>query len=99
MGKYVVLLNFTNQGIQKIREQPANRRAEIEGAKAVGVNIEYYMTMRPYDGVASVDAPSDEAAAAIALQIGGRGNVSTLTMKAFTEDEGDRIIASLPPTP
>jgi uncharacterized protein with GYD domain len=49
-----------------------------------------------YDYVAVGEAPSDEAAAAYALALAGQGNVSTLSMKAFTLEEMGAIVAKLP---
>ena len=39
--------------------------------------------------------PNDEASAKFMLATGAAGNVTTQTMKAFTEDEYRKIIASL----
>jgi uncharacterized protein with GYD domain len=40
--------------------------------------------------------PDDEAAARFMLSTGTLGNVTTQTMKAFTEAEYRKIVASLP---
>ena len=96
MPKYVVLANFTDEGIrrQQDRAGSAARRKEREDrAKELGITQEAtYLTMGPYDVVAIVDAPSDEAVAKLALWVGGRGSVRTLTMRAFTEEESANIL-------
>ena len=97
MPKYIGLLNFTDQGIRNIRERPARRQAILEGLRGMGITAETYLTIGPYDVVAIIDAPSDEVAARAALLVGSQGNVRTLTMKAFTEDEADQIIGGMPP--
>jgi uncharacterized protein with GYD domain len=43
-----------------------------------------------------IDAPDDEAAAKFALITGGQGNVSTETMRAFSEAEFERLLKTLP---
>ena len=56
----------------------------------------FYLTMGRYDIVAISEAPDDGAAAKVALAIGSAGNVSTETLRAFTEEEYREIIAALP---
>jgi uncharacterized protein with GYD domain len=41
-----------------------------------------------------VDIPKDEDMAAILLCIGSMGNIRTKTMKAWTEEEGAKILTS-----
>jgi len=51
--------------------------------------------MGRYDAVLISEFPSDEAGATFTLSIGALGNVSTETLKGFTESEYRRIIAGL----
>ena len=97
MPKYVVLINATDQGVRTIRDSPAVRQKGRERAKALGITREIFFTMGPYDAVAIVDAPNDEAVTSVLLNLGSQGDIRTLTMKAYTEDEWDRIIEGLPP--
>ena len=96
MPKYVVLVNFTDEGIrrQQDRAGSAARTKEREDkAKELGITQDsMYLTMGPYDRVAVYDAPSDEAMAKFALWVGSRGSVRTLTMRAFTEAESAGIL-------
>ncbi|MFC1950195.1 GYD domain-containing protein [Chloroflexota bacterium] len=97
MPTYVVLSNWTDQGIRNVKDSPkrlhATRKAiEAAGGKVLG----YYLTMGRYDSVMIVESPSDEAAATLALSSGSAGNVRTETLKAFPEDEYRRIIAKIP---
>ena len=96
MPKYVSLVNFTDQGIQNIRDLPDRWDEARKGIEAAGGSIEYYLTMGQYDAVVITDFPSDEVGAAAALSIGSRGNVRTETLKAFTEEETRQIISSTP---
>ena len=97
MPKYVVLLNFTEEGARNIRQQPAQRAALRERLRALGVTRDFYLTMGPYDAVVLADAPDDETLARVVLTVGSAGNFRTLTMKAFAEDEADQIIGGMPP--
>ena len=96
MPTYVVLNNWTDQGIQSVKESPrrlaATRKAiEAAGGKMLG----FYLTMGKYDSVLIVEAPSDEVAATLALSAGSQGSIRTETLKAFPEAEYRRIIAKI----
>ena len=52
--------------------------------------------MGQYDFVAIVEAPDDETAARLALSVGSQGATRSETLRAFTEEEYQRIIAGLP---
>ncbi|MCW3997183.1 MAG: GYD domain-containing protein [Candidatus Bathyarchaeota archaeon] len=96
MQRYIVLINFTEQGLEKIKDLPkrvqAARRA-IE--KACGNFVEWNLTMGIYDAVAIVEIPNDASAAAILLGAGKEGNIHTITLKAFSEAKAAKIIAKL----
>ena len=51
--------------------------------------------MGPYDTVAVVTVPDDATMAKLALWLGAAGNVRTLTMRAFGEQEYRDIVTSL----
>ena len=97
MPTYVVLANWTDQGIRTVKESPqrldATRKAiEAAGGKLIG----FYLTMGKYDEVLIVEGPSDAVAATMALSSGSQGNVRTETLKAFPEDEYRKIIINIP---
>lgn len=97
MPTYVMLINYTPQGVEKIKESPARLDAAKKAFQTVGVELkEVYLVMGQYDLVTIVDAPNDEAVAKAVLALASLGNVSTQTLRAFTEEEFRRIIAALP---
>jgi len=51
--------------------------------------------MGQYDRLLIMEAPSDDAAATIALSMGVTGNVRTTTLKAFTNEEFVKIVNKL----
>jgi len=51
--------------------------------------------MGQYDAVLIAEFPNDEACAKFTLSAGALGNISTETLKAFTEAEYRKIIGSL----
>ncbi len=96
MGHYVTLIRYTQQGAGKIKESPARLDAARKAAEKAGGKIHsWFLTMGKYDAVIVSEFPNDEASAKFMLATGAAGNVTTQTMKAFTEDEYRKIIASL----
>lgn len=97
MPSYLSLINWTDQGIQAVKDSPQRLDAVKQAAQAAGGRlIFFYMTMGQYDLVTLLELPNDETAARLLLTIGGLGNVRTTTLRAFTEDEYRSIIAGLP---
>jgi uncharacterized protein with GYD domain len=97
MPHYVILFNWTDQGIKNIRESPKRVVAAREAVeKAGGKWLGFYNTIGQYDGVAIIEALNDEGAMSFLLAIGSLGNVRTTTLKAFTEAEVAKIIEQLP---
>jgi uncharacterized protein with GYD domain len=96
MPHYVILWNWTDQGIRAVKDSPkrlASFRAELEkvGGKLVGE----YSTMGQYDGVVIVEAPSDETIMSILLGDASKGNFRSMTLKAFPMSEAGKIIEML----
>ena len=96
MPTYIMLLNWTEQGISKIKASPKRLDAGKKAFKKAGCELkDVYLTMGPYDLVCTVEAPDSETAAKAILSLGLAGNVRTLTLPAFTEDEYRKIVGSL----
>ena len=96
MPHYVILWNWTDQGIRAVKDSPnrsASFGAQLEkvGGKLVG---EYY-TMGQYDGVVIVEAPTDETIMSIMLGNASKGNFHSVTLKAFPTSEAGKIIESI----
>jgi uncharacterized protein with GYD domain len=64
---------------------------EKVGGKLIGG----YYTFGEYDVVIVMEAPSDEAVMSLMLKVGSAGNVRTKTLKAFTAEEGIKVIKDL----
>ena len=97
MATFVMLTKYTGNGIRDIKSSPdriKSARAAIESAG--GKLVSYLVTMGQYDGVAIAEFPNDETAAVLALATASQGNVSTETMRAFTEPEFTAIVGKLP---
>ena len=97
MPKYVVLLNWTEQGVKSARDTVDRSESARSQWQEMGVGlIGVYWTVGPYDNVVVVDAPDDETLSAAVLALAGLGNVRTTTMRAFDSDEMRRVIEKLP---
>jgi len=96
MPTYISLGNWTDQGVRNVKDASKRIDAAKQLMKAAGGELKaFYMTMGAYDLVTIAEAPNDEVVAKILLTIGGLGNVRTTTLRAFTEDETRKILASL----
>jgi uncharacterized protein with GYD domain len=94
MATFVVLGNWTAEGAKAYADAPARARANEEAAAAMGGRIvATYWTLGKYDFVTIVEAPSDESVTVGMLLNGARGFSRTLTMRAFTMDEMEGIVA------
>jgi uncharacterized protein with GYD domain len=97
MPTYISLIKYTHQGISTIKEGPDRLDANKQILNRYGSELTaFYLTMGRYDIVTISEAPDDAAAAKVALTVGSAGNVTTETLRAFTEDEYREIVAALP---
>lgn len=96
MAKYIMLLNWTDQGIRTVKDSPKRLDAAREGARKIGCELqEFYMTMGTFDMVAIVEAPDDDAMAKFILMVGAQGNIRSTTLKAFAETGYRSLIGAL----
>jgi uncharacterized protein with GYD domain len=96
MGRYIALLNWTDQGIKSVKDSPNRLDAGRALGKKLGVELrEFYLTTGASDMVVICDAPDDATMAKFNLTLGMGGNVRTTTLKAFSEDEYRKIIGGL----
>lgn len=97
MGTYVVLGQFTDQGIRTIKNSPQRASQVAEMAKGLGCEMkDVYWTLGQYDVVAIVEAQDESNLTAFGLALGSAGNVRTQTLRAFTKSELGAILSKLP---
>ena len=96
MATYIVLLNFTDQGIRNVKQTTKRADAVRKVAKKFGVKAkEFFWTLGNYDVVAIFEAPDDASMAAFGLSIGAAGNVRSQTLRAFSKEDMNGILAKL----
>jgi uncharacterized protein with GYD domain len=93
MATYIVLMNWTDQGVKTAKDTVARAHDATAMIESKGGKIEsLYWTSGSYDLIATISAPDDETLAAILLTVGAGGSLRTQTLRAFTEAEISRIL-------
>jgi uncharacterized protein with GYD domain len=93
MARFVVLIDWTEQGIAKFRDSVDRYEAAQSEFEALGVRFEgIYWTLGSHDLVSVIEAPDGETLAAALLKLGSGGNLRTTTLRAFSSDEMRGII-------
>jgi uncharacterized protein with GYD domain len=95
MPHYIILGNFTEQGIKNIRQVPKRDDEARRMIEQAGGKMQIYYTLGEYDFVAITEMPDDEAMMKFLLQAGSLGNVRTKTLKAWTESDSTKVISQL----
>jgi len=97
MAKYVVLMNWTDQGVKAVKDT-VNRyhQAKTLIERMGGKDLTILWTIGAYDLLTVIEAPDDETLSAILLALAGGGNLRTQTLRGFDEKEMQAILDTLP---
>ncbi len=96
MSTYICLGQWTQKGIENVRESPERLDAARQESEKDGVTIrDFYMTIGQYDLVFVVEAPDDAALAKVLLAQASKGGLRTTMLRAFSETEYRVIIRPL----
>ena len=96
MATYIVLSSFTDQGVRNVKDTTKRSDAAREQAKKFGVTMkDIFWTLGRYDVVAIFEAPDDASMTAFGLALGAAGNVRTQTLRAFSREEMNGVLAKL----
>ncbi len=88
MAIYVMLTTLTDEGRKTIKENPQRIKEVNKEVEAMGVKIlSQYALLGPYDFVNILEAKDNKAITKVALELGARGTLQTLTMAAMSLDE------------
>lgn len=89
MAKYIILSRITSEGLETLKENPKRiKEVNEEIAQKYGVKVIYqFLVMGPYDFVNVVEAPDNSAVVKMAVELGSRGTVQTITMPAIEAEE------------
>jgi uncharacterized protein with GYD domain len=96
MPYYVVLGNWTEEGIRNVKQGPQREETFHKAVEAAGGKVLLDLhTMGAYDFVVAVELPSDEAANLLALRTGSHGSVRTTTLKGWSASEFAQLVKKL----
>lgn len=96
MAKYVILINWTEQGARNVKDTVTRYQAAKQLVEKKGGTFDAILwTAGPYDMVAITDIPDEETATAVNLTLAAAGNLRTITMRGFTDVEMTRIISKM----
>jgi uncharacterized protein with GYD domain len=96
MPSYLILFNWTEQGIRNVRDTVDRYDRATELAEKHGVSLEQiYWTVGPYDLAAVAEAPDDESVSAFLLELSSAGNIRTTTLRAYNREEMSNLLQRL----
>ena len=96
MATYIVLGNFTDQGIRTVKDTTKRADAFRAMAKKAGATVkDLYWTLGQFDVMTVVDAPDDATLTALLLSAGALGNLRTQSLRAFSAEEMGTIIGKI----
>lgn len=96
MPTYVMLVNWTDQGVRHIEDNPKRVDATRKSLEEMGGKfLSVYMTMGGYDLVITYEAPDDAVAVRFTLMLEKQGYVRTTSLRAFPEEAYRQIINTL----
>ncbi len=88
MAVYVMLTTLTDEGRKTVKENPkrikeVNKEVEEMGGKILA----QYAVLGPYDFINVIEAVGNTTITRIALELGSRGTLETMTMAAIPIDD------------
>lgn len=88
MAIYVMLTTLTDEGRKTVKEKPERIKDVNREVEALGVKIlSQYFVLGPYDFVNILEAPDNEVISKVAIELGARGTLQTMTMAAMNLDD------------
>jgi len=88
MALYVMLTTLTDEGRKTIKDKPKRIKEVNKEVEAMGVKIiAQYALLGPYDFINILEAPDNITVSKVAMELGSRGTLQTMTMAAMTLDE------------
>ncbi len=91
MAVYVMLTTLTDEGRKTIKDNPQRIKEVNKEVEAMGVKIlAQYALLGPYDFVNVLEAKDNSTVSKVAIELGSRGTLQTMTMAAMTLEEFGR---------
>ena len=94
MAIYVMLTTLTDEGRKTVKGKPERIKDVNREVEALGVKIlAQYFVLGPYDFVNILEAPDNEVISKVAIELGARGTLQTMTMAAMNLDDFIKALA------
>jgi uncharacterized protein with GYD domain len=88
MAVFVMLTTLTDEGRKTVKDKPERIKEVNKEVEAQGLRIiDQFALLGPYDFVNIVEAPNAEAVSRVAIALGARGTLQTMTMAAMSLDD------------
>lgn len=89
MPIYVMLTSLTDEGMKTLKHKPERiKEVDKEVMDRFGIKIlAQYAVMGPYDFVNIIEAPDNDTVVKMAIELGSRGTIRTLTMPSIEVDQ------------
>ena len=88
MAVYLMLTTLTDEGRKTIKQKPERIKEVNKEVENMGVKIlAQYALLGQYDFANILEAPSNEVIAKVAVELGSRGTLQTMTITAMTLDD------------
>lgn len=88
MPVYVMLTTLTDEGRKTVKDKPERIKEVNKEVEAMGVKIlTQYALLGQYDFINILEAPNNEAVTKVALELGARGTLQTMTLPAISLDD------------
>jgi uncharacterized protein with GYD domain len=97
MVRYVMLISYTEVGASQIQNTTQRAQMFQTVAEQMGVRVEsLFWTLGEYDAVATLTAPDEGTAVALAAFLAKQGYVRARTLRAYTEAEFAGFLGKMP---
>lgn len=85
MAVYVMLTSLTDEGRKTLKANPKRLQEVNKEVESMGVKIlAQYALLGPYDFINILEAPDNKAISKVAIELGSRGTLQTMTMAAMS---------------
>ena len=88
MATYIMLSTLGPEGAATVKDNPERIKAVNDEVEAMGVKVlQQYALLGPYDFCNILEAPDEKTMARVAITLGARGTLKSLTLTAIPIDE------------
>ena len=88
MSIYVMLTTLTDEGRKTVKSNPERLKEVNKEVESMGVEIlAQYALLGQYDFLNIIEAPNNEVISRVAVELGSRGTLQTLTLAAINLDD------------